>query len=150
MKTLLVTVVFFGLLGFIFDYSIRKFHGGKTLLEKITGLKQLLNIVVYGSGGVFMYLIHLIPLFNNINFIYLYCFIGSIICSIVEFGYGYLLNIVLKLNIWDYSGSAIKIFGRTIPLNIMGQVDIYHFFAWGLLSIPVYNLNTIIEWVLRG
>lgn len=52
-----------------------------------------------------------------------------LICSVgittIEFFAGIVINIILKLNVWDYSN---------LPLNILGQVCLLYSFLWFLLS----------------
>ena len=57
--------------------------------------------------------------------------IGCLFVTLMEFITGFIFNIVLKKNIWDYS---------KIPLNIGGQVCALYSFFWLILSavfIPV-------------
>jgi uncharacterized membrane protein len=61
------------------------------------------------------------------------CAVCSVGITIVEFFSGCLFNLVLKLNVWDYSG---------FPLNIMGQVCILYTALWAFLSAigqPLYR-----------
>lgn len=52
--------------------------------------------------------------------------IGSIIITTIEFLSGCLLNIILKLNVWDYSN---------IPFNLLGQICLPFTILWFFLSI---------------
>jgi len=129
-----------GSLGFIVDTITRQTEKIKGFVEKLKSLKQLLNIPVYGTGGLLLYLITYIPIFKLLDFLVLFMLFGAIICSIVELGYGLLFNKVLKLNLWNYD---LKI-GK-IPLNIMGQTDLIHFILWGFISIPVFWLSNLMK-----
>jgi len=149
LKLFLLIAILGGCLGFILDYSVRKMDECKTFLDKIKNLKQLLNIPVYATGMSLVYLVTLIPIFDKLSFIVLFCLIGGIICTAVEFAFGYLYNIVLKLNVWDYSHSVIEIGGKEIPLNVMGQIDLVHAILWALISIPIYYIVNILEWVMK-
>ena len=51
--------------------------------------------------------------------------IGSVIVTIIELISGYIINIRLGLNVWDYS---------ELPLNIMGQVCLPFALLWVILS----------------
>ena len=55
----------------------------------------------------------------------LQCIIGAIVITLGEFIFGYILNIKLGLNIWDYSD---------MPMNIMGQICLPFTLAWCALS----------------
>ena len=64
------------------------------------------------------------------------CLIGSGIITAVEFVFGCVLNLFLRLNIWDYS---------TLPFNLLGQICLLYSFLWALLCIPICYLSKIIE-----
>ncbi len=51
--------------------------------------------------------------------------LGMFIITALEFVFGYILNIKLGLNVWDYSD---------MPLNIMGQVCVPYALLWFVLS----------------
>lgn len=51
--------------------------------------------------------------------------IGSIIITIVEFISGYILNIKLGMNVWNYSN---------MPLNVMGQICLPFFLLWIIIA----------------
>jgi uncharacterized membrane protein len=51
--------------------------------------------------------------------------LGTLLIFSVEFTSGVIFNILLKMNIWDYSD---------LPLNIMGQISIVYFIPWFLIS----------------
>lgn len=70
---------------------------------------------------------------TNLHFV---AFFGMLFCFAGEFLVGYICNIKLKLDFWDYS--IIKI--GNIPLNLMGQIELFHAPIWyivGLLIFPV-------------
>ena len=52
--------------------------------------------------------------------------IGGTLVTCLEFITGVIVNIWLKLGVWDYSG---------LPLNILGQVCLPFYFAWVGLSV---------------
>lgn len=61
------------------------------------------------------------------------CALCALAVTAVEFASGYLLNMRLKMNVWDYSG---------MMLNIKGQVCLLYSILWGALSLialPVYR-----------
>jgi uncharacterized membrane protein len=140
MKSILLIFLLTGSMGFIVDYTTRQLEGAKGIIEIINKLKPLLNIFVYGTGGLLLFWTTYIPIFKLLDFLVLFMLAGSIICSLVELGYGILFNKILKLNLWNYETKVGK-----IPLNIMGQVDIIHFVLWGAISIPVYWLSNLFK-----
>ena len=64
--------------------------------------------------------------------------IGSIIVTLAELFFGYILNIQLKLNIWDYSN---------IPFNFYGQICLLFSTIWGFLSIIVIILDDYLRYL---
>ena len=58
--------------------------------------------------------------------LYLQGLIGSLIITSIEFISGCILNLWLKMNIWDYS---------SVCPNIMGQVCLQYSILWFVLSI---------------
>lgn len=91
-------------------------------------------IVVGGLCGV------LIGLINNIapnEKLYKQCFISMVIVTIVEFISGYILNIKMGLDIWNYSD---------LPLNFMGQVSLLFSVFWFFLSIIAIWLDDYLRY----
>ena len=111
----------------------------------------LLGGVIYGSlemlwrgfthpsmilaGGVCFLLIHLLNHnAKKVNLV-MKCIIGSAIITAVEFSVGVVVNILLGLDVWDYSA---------LPLNILGQVCPQFMLLWFILSFPA---NYISGWI---
>lgn len=44
----------------------------------------------------------------------------------IEFVFGVVFNLLLKMNVWDYSG---------VPLNLFGQVCLLYSVLWGILAL---------------
>lgn len=64
------------------------------------------------------------------------CIVGSTLITIAEFICGCIVNIKLRLSVWDYSH---------IPLNLIGQICVLYSTLWGFLCIPVSILCNRIE-----
>lgn len=62
------------------------------------------------------------------------CTAGSLLITTVEFVIGIWVNLILKLNVWDYSA---------LPLNILGQVCLPFSLIWFVLTIPACMLCKI-------
>ncbi len=60
--------------------------------------------------------------------------LGIIFITAVELIVGYIVNIRLKLNVWDYS---------KLPLNLFGQVCIPYSAIWGILSYAILLVTPI-------
>ncbi|MBE6626830.1 MAG: hypothetical protein E7628_06600 [Ruminococcaceae bacterium] len=84
------------------------------------------------TGGVCFLLIHLI----NCSLPREKRIIKYLLCSAsvtgVEFAVGVVVNIMLGLGVWDYSGE---------PFNILGQVCLKFTLAWLVLSVPACYLS---------
>lgn len=58
--------------------------------------------------------------------------------SVIEFAVGYVVNLKLGLQVWDYSDRKF---------NIMGQVCPLYTFLWVLLSVPAVVLCRICDFI---
>ncbi len=52
--------------------------------------------------------------------------IGSGFVTFIELIFGFIFNIILKKNVWDYS---------KMPFNFKGQICLLYSFFWGILSL---------------
>lgn len=86
------------------------------------------------AGGVSLCFIRLISQ-TKLRFIYK-CLICGIIITAIEFLFGIIFNIILHLNIWDYSQQ---------PFNILGQVCPQFLGIWCLISGVALFLSKLIE-----
>lgn len=71
--------------------------------------------------------------------------IQMIMCSVaitaVEFVSGIVLNVILDLNVWNYSN---------MPLNIMGQICLPFTIIWLFLSLPAIVLDDYLRyWIFN-
>ena len=73
--------------------------------------------------------------------IWLQTVIGAIGVLVLEFVFGCILNLWLKLNVWDYSNE---------PFNILGQVCLPFAFAWTVLSAVGIVLDDYLRYWLFG
>lgn len=57
-------------------------------------------------------------------------FLKATLCALcvtgVELIFGIVFNIILKMNVWDYS---------TMPLNFLGQICPFYTLLWGILGL---------------
>ncbi|NLP33824.1 MAG: hypothetical protein GX359_01345 [Clostridiales bacterium] len=65
--------------------------------------------------------------------------ISAGIITIIEFLVGLVVNIWLKLNVWDYSH---------MPYNLMGQVCLLYTNIWFFLSLPAILLDDYLRYFL--
>ena len=67
--------------------------------------------------------------------------IGGTLVTFLEFITGVIVNIWLKLGVWDYSG---------LPLNILGQVCLPFCFAWVGLSVVAIVFDDYLRYWFFG
>ena len=97
------------------------------------GYSHWTMIIVGGLCGLLIGLINEItPKMNTV----LQMLLGSVIVTIIEFVTGYIINIKLDLNIWDYSN---------LKFNILGQVSLLFSVLWFFLSYIVIKLDDYIR-----
>lgn len=63
-------------------------------------------------------------------------FMGTLIITTLEYITGIIVNVYLKLNVWDYSG---------FTFNVQGQICLVYSMLWALLSLPCVLLDGIIR-----
>lgn len=68
-------------------------------------------------------------------------FLGATSITILEFITGVIVNIILKLNVWDYSN---------MPFNILGQICLPFWFAWFFLSAIAIIVDDYIRYYFFG
>lgn len=119
-------------------------------------MKALKPLVLFGVGGFIYFLIEILwrghshwtmivvggicfLLIGSTNEYFTYdmsllkqMFISSVIITLVELISGFVLNICLGFNIWDYSN---------IPFNIYGQICLPYTCLWFLISLPAIILD---------
>lgn len=91
--------------------------------------------MVLAGGVIFSMLYFLYGYIGKGHFI-LKCTLGCAIITTIEFIFGTGLNIILDMNVWDYSG---------LPFNLFGQICLLFSVGWFFISIPVSFLADIIR-----
>lgn len=66
--------------------------------------------------------------------------IGALIITALEFISGLILNVWLKLDIWDYTGYPLAGY-------FLNQINLYHSFMWFLLSPLAFWLDDTVRWI---
>ncbi|MFO7161144.1 MAG: hypothetical protein DIU81_006655, partial [[Clostridium] cellulosi] len=94
---------------------------GYTTLELLfRGVTYVQMLWIGGLVGVLVGLLNEHPAYYN-RLMWQQCLLGTIITDVIEFISGYVLNIVLHRNIWDYS---------SMPYNFHGQICLFMTIAW--------------------
>ena len=84
------------------------------------------------TGGVCVMILHWSNMRNYYKSLWVKCAYGSMYITMVEFAVGWLVNIQMDMNVWDYSDQF---------MNIMGQVCLLYSIFWYLLTIPTVFLS---------
>ena len=90
-------------------------------------------------GGLCAVLIGMINEITPKMNIILQMLIGAVIVTIIEFFSGYIINIILGLNVWDYSN---------LLFNYKGQISLIFTVIWFFLSAPVIYLDDKLRKIL--
>lgn len=63
------------------------------------------------------------------------CLFGSAVITAVEFITGVIVNLWLRLRVWDYSD---------LPFNLLGQICLPFSFIWFLLTMPILSFGKLL------
>ena len=85
------------------------------------------HVSMFCAGGLALLLLH--GLFLR----FALCLVGGLVITAIEFVAGAIVNVRLKLNVWDYS---------KMPLNLYGQVCLPFSLLWCLLTLPISFLSS--------
>lgn len=88
------------------------------------------------AGGFVFYVLYEVFGYIGSGHIMLKCVIGCVMITSAEYLAGAVLNIVLKMHIWDYSEK---------PYNLFGQICPAYSACWFFLSIPAAGLIAVIK-----
>lgn len=101
------------------------------------------HISMFFVGGIAFVLIgeiNEIPVLKDYPLFY-QMIAGSLVITMLELISGYILNIKLGLNIWDYS---------SLPFNYKGQICLYFTILWIFVSLIAILLDDYIRYRLFG
>lgn len=91
------------------------------------------------AGGICFLLIYNVNLRISSG-LFIKCLLSSLCITAVEFVFGVFFNMILRLDIWDYSA---------LPLNLFGQICLLYSVMWFFLSIPLIKLCDILKVTLE-
>ncbi len=88
------------------------------------------------AGGVcFLTLFKIFNKFTKLNMLKK-CLTGTGVITTVEFCCGCIVNLVFKMNVWDYSN---------LPFNVLGQICPIYSIIWAGLTIPISMLCKVLN-----
>lgn len=83
---------------------------------------------MFMAGGIcFLSLFKIFKRFDKMR-LPIKCVVGSTVITSVEFVAGCIVNLKLKLNVWDY---------KNCRHNVMGQICPFYSVLWALLTVPI-------------
>ena len=91
------------------------------------------------TGGICFFIFYLINFSLETHNLLIRCIFSTLIITTLEFIVGYIVNIVLKWNVWDYSN---------MPYNIKGQICLGFSGIWLILGIPMTVLSDKLRKIL--
>ena len=86
------------------------------------------------AGGLCVLLIHLLNQRMRRRSMAFRCAVGCAVITGVEFAVGVIVNLLLGLNVWDYSG----MYG-----NVLGQICPAFSCMWFLISFPACGFSSL-------
>lgn len=127
------------------EYECVFFTGGilYTLIEMLWRGYSHWSMTI--AGGVCMVLVHFVSdavgRRRGMKAFILKCLISTIAITAVELAFGVVFNLVLKMDIWDYSDK---------PGNILGQICPAYCGAWLMLSAAALKLSDGVRTVFKA
>lgn len=102
--------------------------GGITygFIEILWRRRTHISMVITG-GLCFLLLYHIFKKLKNLTLM-TKCIIGSALITTLEFLCGCVVNLWLKLDVWDYSN---------LRFNLLGQICVLYSVLWGFLTVPI-------------
>ena len=92
------------------------------------------------AGGICFILFSLVAKRMKGRSIFLKAAVCALCITAVEFIFGLIFNVALKMNVWDYS---------SVPFNIHGQVCLLYTLLWGVLGAMVLPIADMMDRKLR-
>ena len=87
-------------------------------------------------GAICFYFIYRINVFYPRALLPLRALYGAIFITTVELITGYIVNLRMGLNVWDYSD---------LPFHFMGQICLSYSLIWFLLCFPLCGISRLIR-----
>ena len=96
--------------------------------------RQYTHISMFFAGGICLTLIAVTDFLTpRLSFLFK-ALISGLVITAVELIFGLIFNLLLGLNVWNYSGE---------PLNLFGQICLPFTLVWVLISVPALLLTRL-------
>lgn len=138
-KYITLFIMFFLVYG-IMEVLFRALLGqmAQTSYFTFNGFTSLWMCLVGGIIGIIYGLIDSIKNSNKLS-LFIKCLIMTVIIFGIEYLSGYILNIIFKLDVWNY---------YNMPLNINGQITFVFAPIWYFISVFGFWLIDFIKWCM--
>lgn len=111
--------------------------GGSIYVDIEVFVRMYSHWSMFICGGLAFVIIGLLNEWYNEGMLFQHqCLVGAGTITALEFLFGYIFNIKLGLNIWDYSGNKF---------NLYGQICLSHCIYWVILSAVAILLDDYIR-----
>ena len=98
------------------------------------------HMSMFVLGGICFVLIGLInELYTWDMALWKQMMVAALLVTLAELIAGLVLNVWLKMNIWDYS---------SLPYNLLGQISVQYSIRWFFLSLLAIVLDDFLRWWL--
>ncbi len=87
------------------------------------------------TGGACFYFIYFISKLKRFN-LWTKCLFSSVFITVTEFIVGIIVNLIFKMNVWDYSNEHF---------NLLGQICLLYSVLWYFLCIPATLFSNLIR-----
>lgn len=101
--------------------------------------RQHTHISMFFAGGICLTLIAATDYLTPRLFFLFKALLCGLVITAVELVFGLIFNVLLGLNVWNYSGE---------PLNLFGQICLPFTFIWVLISVPALLLTRLTREIL--
>ena len=93
------------------------------------------------AGGICLCAVHLINTALGSSPLLIKCAASAVFSTETEFLLGCILNIALKMDIWDYS---------ELKFNVLGQICPQFTFIWFMISVPALFISRMISQAVKN
>lgn len=117
-------------------YGLTFLVGGGTycMVELLTRART--HYSMFFCGGLSILILYAVYYNNKSINPFLFGLIAAIVITSLEFLFGIVFNILLSLNVWDYSN---------LPFNLFGQISVPFSIIWYFAGIGLYLIFSVIK-----
>lgn len=88
------------------------------------------------AGGISFLILHMLFSRYPEMSMLVKCAVGLVVISSIELLFGVIVNIYLKLGVWDYSNQKF---------NLWGQICLRYSLYWAVLTVPIAYISKLLH-----